>query len=416
MELPQADMRTADMRRPRRLLMLPLLLLFFLACHAATPPERYGFVALLGNDTVSVERLARSPTRLVIDGVDRWPFVRRRHTEFDLAADGRIRHMVMDVRTPNGRSPEERGRRITARFSNDAVTISVRDSSGVRDTSFGTGGAITVPHVSMMYSVIELEIAAALRRAAAPGREPEDSVPFRQFYPDRDVGPSFVLHRGFVHPHPGGKVELRHDWLAGTGDVTVDSSGRMLTYSGMRSTYKVAVARTTTLPDVESIGDRWAATEQRTGLAQLSVRDTVRGTIGAATFSVDYGRPLMRGRTLLGNVIGYDRVWRTGANAATQFTTSAAITLGGLPLPAGTYTLWTVPHVGGVDLIVNRQTGQWGTEYSRSQDLGTARMTSDSVDPPVEKFTISIEPSDARRGTLALAWGSFRWTAPVVVQ
>ena len=232
----------------------PLLLLLFLACNAATPPERYGFVALLGNDTVSVERISRSPTRLVTDGVDRWPFVRRRHTEFDLAADGTIRRMVMDVRTPNGRSPRERGRRITADFSKDTVTISVRDSSGVRDTSFATGGVITVPHVSMMYSVIELEIAAALRRAAAAGLAPGDSVRFRQFYPDRDVGPSFVLHKGFVHPHPGGKVELRHDWLAGTGDVTVDSSGRMLTYSGMRSTYKVAVARTTTLPDVDSIG------------------------------------------------------------------------------------------------------------------------------------------------------------------
>ncbi|HEY8258290.1 MAG TPA: DUF2911 domain-containing protein [Gemmatimonadales bacterium] len=394
----------------------PLLVLFFLACNAATPPERYGFVTLLGNDTVSVERVSRSPTRLVTDGVDRWPFVRRRHTEFELAADGRIRRMVMDVRTPNGRSPRERGRRITADFSGDRVTISVRDSSGVRDTSFRTGGAITVPHVSMMYSVIELEIAAALRSAAASGLPPGDSVLFRQFYPDRDVGPSFTLHRGFVIPRAGGKVELRHDWLAGTGDVTVDSSGRLLTYSGMRTTYKVAVERTTTLPDVEAIGDRLAAAERRTGPSQLSVRDTARASIGDVTFSVDYGRPLARGRTLLGNVIGYDRVWRTGANAATQFATSAPITLAGLSLPAGTYTLWTVPRVGRVDLIVNRQTGQWGTEYSRARDLGTGPMTSDSAGPPVEKFTISIEPTDARHGTLAMAWGTFRWTAPIVVQ
>jgi hypothetical protein len=392
-----------------------LLPLLFLACSSATPPERYGFVTTLGNDTVSVESIARSPTRLVTDEVDRWPFVRRRHTEFDLAADGRIRHMVMDVRTPNGRSPRERWRRVTADMSNEKVNVSVRDSSGVRDTSFATGGAITVPHVSMMYSVIELEIAAALRRATATGLTPGDSVLFRQFYPDRDVGPSFTLHRGYVHSLPGGKVELRHDWLAGTGEVTVDSSGRMLAYSGMRSTYKVAVARTAAL-DVEAIGDRLAAAEQRTGLQQVSVRDTARATIGAATFSVDYGRPLLRGRTLLGNVISHDRVWRTGANAATQFTTSAPITLAGLSLPAGKYTLWTVPHDRGVDLIVNRQTGQWGTQYSRAQDLGTAPMKSDMVDPPVEKFTISIEPSDARHGTLVMAWGTFRWTAPIVLQ
>ena len=87
-----------------------------------------------------------------------------------------------------------------------------------------------------------------------------------------------------------------------------------------------------------------------------------------------------------------------------------------MSLPAGTYTLWTAPHVGSVDLIVNRQTGQWGTEYSRAQDLGKARMQSDSVATPVDKFTISIEGSDARHGTLAMTWGTFRWTAPIVVQ
>jgi hypothetical protein len=393
---------------------LPLL---FLACSSATPPERYGFVTTLGNDTVSVERIERSSTRLVTDGVDRWPFVRRRHTEFDLNRDGTIEHMVMDVRTPNGRSPRERGRRVTADFSRDKVKISVRDSAGVRDTAFATGGAITVPHVSMMYSVIELEIAAALRQAAATGLKPGDSVMFRQFYPDRDVGPSFTLHRGFVHLQSGGKVVLRHDWLSGVGDVTVDSSGRMLSYSGMRSTYKVTVVRTKTLPDVDAAGNRMAAAETRTGPQQLSVRDTTRATIGPASFTVDYGRPLARGRTLLGNVISYDRIWRTGANAATQFTTSAPITLAGLSLPAGTYTLWTAPHPNGrVDLIVNKQVGQWGTEYSRAQDLGTAAMKSETLNRSVDKFIIAIEPSDARRGTLAMSWGTFRWTAPIVLQ
>jgi hypothetical protein len=398
----------------KRSALLPLL---FLACSSTiAAPERYGFVTVLGNDTVSVERVERSPTRLVTDGVDRWPFVRRRHTEFDLAANGTIRHMVMDIRTPNGRSPRERGRRVTADFSRDRVTISVRDSGGVRDTSFATGGAITVPHVSMMYSVIELEIAAALHQAAANGLAPGDSVLFRQFYPDRDVGRSFTLHRGYVHLRPGGKVELRHDWLAGTGDVTVDSSGRMLTYSGQRSTYKVAVTRTATPPDIDAVGNRLAAAERGTGQQQLSVRDTARATIGNARLVVDYGRPLARGRTLLGNVISYDRVWRTGANAATQFTTSAPITLGGLMVPAGTYTLWTVPHREGVDLVVNRQTRQWGTEYNRAQDLGRAPMKAESLDTPVDKFTISIEPSDARHGTFVMSWGTFRWTVPVVVQ
>jgi hypothetical protein len=393
-----------------------LLSLLVLSCSQSPPPERYGFVATLGDDTVAVERVERWPTRLVADGVDRWPFVRRRHTKFDLNRDGTIRQMVMDVRTPNGPTPRERGRRVTANFSKDAVRISVRDSSGVRDTSFNTGGAITVPHVSMMYSVIELEVATALRRAAAIGLSRGDSVPFRQFYPDRDVGPSFAMHRGRVVPRGDGKVELRHGWLAGTGDVTVDSTGRMLAYSGMRSTYKVAVARTATSPDIDAVAGRLAAAERATGQQQLSVRDTARAAIGAATLMVDYGRPLARGRTLLGDVIPYDRVWRTGANAATQLTTSAPVTLAGLSLPAGTYTLWTVPHVRGVDLVVNRQSGQWGTEYGRAHDLGRSPLTANSGDTTVERFTISIEPTGAGRGILALARGTFRWTAPIVVE
>jgi hypothetical protein len=146
------------------------------------------------------------------------------------------------------------------------------------------------------------------------------------------------------------------------------------------------------------------------------VRDTARARIGAAAFTVDYGRPLARGRVLLGNVVPYDRVWRTGANAATQLTTSAPITLAGLALPAGTYTLWTIPHARGAELIVNRQTGQWGTRYDAAHDLGRAPMTVGTPAAPVEQFTISIGAADARHGTLAMAWGPFRWTAPIEVR
>lgn len=392
------------------------LVLVLAACADARPTERYGFVARLGRDTVSVERVERSNRRLVTDGVDRFPFVRRRHSEFELDADGTITHMVMDVRTPNARMPAERGRRIAADMTRDMVRISIRDSAGVRDTSFRTGGAITVPHVSMMYSVIELEIAAALKRAAARGIAAGERVEFRQFYPDRDVGPSFALHRGWVYPRADGQVDLRHDWLSGSGDVTVDSAGRMLTYSGKRSTYQVAVTRTAQLPDVESIGDRFAAAEQQTGAAQLSVRDTTRSTIGAATFTVDYSRPLARGRRLVGDVIPFDFVWRTGANAATHFTTSASITLAGLSVPAGTYTLWTIPRAERVDLVVNTQTRQWGTDYDKRRDLGRATLTTETLADTVEKFTIGITAIGAKRGTLSLEWGTFRWTAPIVVR
>src|SRR6185295_2571352 len=170
-----------------------------------------------------------------------------------------------------------------------------------------------------------------------------DTVQMRQFYIDREFD-RFPLHRGVVWDRGGGKVEIAHDWLAGIAEATLDSNRRLVSWNGDRTTYKVHVTRVADPPDVARIAEQWAAREAATGVRQLSVRDTVRATIGAASLTIDYSRPLARGRTLLGDVIPYDRVWRTGANAATQFTTSAPITLGGIPLPAGAYTLWTLPR------------------------------------------------------------------------
>ena len=79
------------------------------------------------------------------------------------------------------------------------------------------------------------------------------------------------------------------------------------------------------------------------------------------------------------------------------------------------YTLWTVPREKGADLVVNKQTGQWGTGYDDTYDLGMASMATDVLTAPVEKFTISIVPTDDRRGALAIEWGTFRWTAPIVL-
>jgi hypothetical protein len=266
-----------------------------------------------------------------------------------------------------------------------------------------------------MYSLIDLYFAGALRRADSLKLPPGDSVRVLQFYIDREFD-NFGLHEGFVRPLPGHKAELWHDWLSGVGEATYDSAYHMLTYSGARSTYKVDVTRLTTQPDVAAIGARYAALESSNGgVKQLSVRDTARGTIGGASFMIDYGRPLARGRVLIGNVIPIDRVWRTGANAATQFTTSTAITLAGLRLPKGTYTLWTIPREKGAELIVNKQVGQWGTEYHPSFDLGRASLNTQTATRPVEEFTISVAPADARHGSLVLEWGTFRWTAPIVV-
>ena len=94
-----------------------LLLATLAACTPKAPAEQYGFVALLGNDTVSIERITRTPRTLISDDVDRFPLVRQRHTVIGIADDGRLTRMVMDVRTPSGKTPAERGRRVLAEFT-----------------------------------------------------------------------------------------------------------------------------------------------------------------------------------------------------------------------------------------------------------------------------------------------------------
>ncbi|MEP7347551.1 MAG: DUF2911 domain-containing protein, partial [Gemmatimonadaceae bacterium] len=360
------------------------------------------------------ESVTRSGNKLTSDEVDRFPHVRQRHAEIEIGPDGGIRHLVMDIHTPS--EPEnQRERHVVVDVTGDSVHISKRDMTGTIRRAFATEGAITMAHLPQMYSLYELYFAAAVKRAATSNSVARDTVQLRQFYIDREFD-RFPLHSAVVRLLPGGKAEISHDWLAGIGEATLDSSHHLLRYSGARTTYKVDVNRLTELPDVQAIAGQFAALETKNGGGtQLSVRDTTRANVGGAAFTLDYGRPLVRGRELLGNIVPYDRVWRTGANAATQFTTSVPITLAGIRVPAGTYTLWTVPRVKGTDLIVNKQTGQWGTGYDGSLDLGKSRMATETLGVPVEKFTISIVETDAHHGTLAMEWGPFRWTAPIVV-
>jgi hypothetical protein len=391
-------------------LILSALLVF--ACRPAEYQQRYGFVARLGNDTVSVESIGRSGNKVVIDGVDRFPRVRRRHTEIELGPGSTIRHLAMDIHTPS-EPANQRERQVTVDVTADSVHILKKDGSGTLRREFATNGAVAMAHVPQMYSLYELYFDAAFARAKALKRTIGDTIQLRQFYIDREFD-RFPLHHGVVKLLAGNQAEIRHDWLSGTGQATFDSTGRMLTYSGARSTYLVDVARLDSQPDIKAIADRFEATEVAAGgVKQLSPRDTARASIGATSISIDYSRPLARGRILLGNVIPYDRVWRTGANAATQFTTSAPLKLAGIQLAAGTYTLWTVPHNNGVDLIVNGQSGQWGTQYDASHDIGKAPMQSSTLATPVDQFTISVAGKDARHGTLTMQWGSFRWTAPI---
>ncbi|HEX8433257.1 MAG TPA: DUF2911 domain-containing protein [Longimicrobium sp.] len=153
------------------------------------------------------------------------------------------------------------------------------------------------------------------------------------------------------------------------------------------------------------------------GQPPLSPRDTARLTLeGGKKVYVDYGRPSMRGRRIMGELVPYGRVWRTGANAATTLVTETDLRIGNAVVPRGTYTLYTLPTAGEWMLIVNRQTGQWGTQYDASRDLVRIPLRKAAVTRPVEKFTITMERGTAGAATLAIAWENTRLSVPLRAQ
>ncbi len=136
-------------------------------------------------------------------------------------------------------------------------------------------------------------------------------------------------------------------------------------------------------------------------------------TIGGKMISIKYSAPSMRGRKIFGELVPYGKVWRAGANAATALLTDADLDIGGLAVPKGNYTLYVWPEQDQLTLIVNKQTGQWGTNYSQDQDLGRVKMTMSKSPTPIETYKITLSEKGPKTAQLELAWEN---TAPVADQ
>jgi hypothetical protein len=142
------------------------------------------------------------------------------------------------------------------------------------------------------------------------------------------------------------------------------------------------------------------------GKPPLSPPADAATTVEGRDVKVTYSAPSMRGRKIMGALVPYDKVWRTGANAATTFYTEDTLKVGDLTVKAGTYTLYTLPAAPGTPwkLIVNKQTGQWGTVYTESMDLGRATMKSATLTTPQETMTISFENRKKSECELHIRW------------
>ena len=358
-----------------------------------------GFVVCLGEDTLAVERYTRSATTLASEIVLRVPAARR--VTYTAALDPVGDVMSMDlVVTPlleDARPP--RVSRGLLRFRGDTadVQLTLGDSTRVLKVPARPG---SMPLAAFSHALVE----QAILRASRLGL---DSVAFDWV----GVGAP-VAYPTYVSRRKDGAVVV--GFFDAPAVATMDSTGRMLALDGTATTAKVEVRRVQS-PDLEHFARTFASAEAAHGpVGQLSPRDTAWGEIGHARLMVDYGRPSRRGRVVFGQVVPWARVWRTGANEATQLTTDTPLVLGGERIPAGTYSLWTIPRPDGATLIVNRRTGQWGTHYERTLDVARVEMARETLAHAVEQFTIAIEPS-AESGVLRLSWESTSYLVPVSV-
>jgi len=122
------------------------------------------------------------------------------------------------------------------------------------------------------------------------------------------------------------------------------------------------------------------------------------------TITVDYSSPRMKDRKIFGGLVPWGQVWRTGANEATTFVTATDLTVAGKDIPAGSYTIFTVPKSDSWTLIINKHTGEWGIPYTyESEELVRVPMSASKTPAPVENFTISFDQT-GDSCTLQLSW------------
>ena len=362
------------------------------AIPAVLPAQTGQFVVRLGNDTLAIEQYTRTADRLQGEQVVRSPRTVHRLYSATFGSGGAIaRFELVTHNVSGGSGPAET--RAAAEFTGDSAVVTVprRDSTVTLRVKAGPGA---VPFIGQGFGLIE-EVA---RRARAAGVAPYtttmlplgDTQPLEVTVTAR--GPdSLTIVLGAIGP-------LR---------ARVDAQGTLLGLTGIGSTMQVTVERTQGL-DFAALGKAFAPRS----LGVLSPPDSVKTSVAGAALTVRYSRPSTRGRAIFGNVVPWNQVWRTGANQATIFETSADLVIAGTPVPAGKYSLWTLPSPGGWKLIVNKNTGQWGTDYNAQYDLARVDMAVERLSQPVEQFTVAIEPR-GKGGVLKLEWERTRSWVPL---
>ena len=174
--------------------------------------------------------------------------------------------------------------------------------------------------------------------------------------------------------------------------------------AGMVALLATAVVSAGSLAQIGAVNGAAQAQSAQAAAAPVSEAATASVHVSGGTIDVRYNTPHMRGRKIMGELVPYEQVWRTGANPATTLITSVPLKVGDVLVPAGTHTIYTLPSAETWQLILNNQTGQWGLTYSQDQDLGRTPMMKRALSSPQEVMSISFENSTADATEMHVRW------------
>ncbi len=150
---------------------------------------------------------------------------------------------------------------------------------------------------------------------------------------------------------------------------------------------------------------------------RISPHETTQASVDGAEISINYGRPTMRGRKIMGALVPYGRIWCPGADEATKLTTSRDLRIGNLLVPAGSYSLWMIPDANDWKLIVNRRADVWHTRHPAQDDLGEVPLEKRSLSSPVEQLTFTVEKNpQGTGGSIRMQWETTEVWVPFLVQ
>lgn len=383
----------------RRMLSGPRTLVGLLSLHAACLSAqdlgRGSYVVTLGRDTLAVEHYEQRGSTITGQLVLRTPATAVLGYELTMNAQRQVTRAVVRTLQPSG-EPVQPRRTWDIAFGADSIiaTRTVGDSTATTRAASG-GGAMPLLHPSQHPLGFVLAIQNAMRLRP-------DSNAVRTFSPgSRGVFNTFVKRVGRDHALFGYIQGARlHVYLAADG--TVDSIDHHET------TMKVMTRRARPLDALALARDFAARDAGADRIGALSPRDSLRARVGRADITIRYGRPAARGRRVFGELVPWGEVWRAGADAATSLELGADIEVGGVRLPAGHYTLFLRPGPDGATLMVNGQTGQWGTAYDPARDVRHFAMRRVALPAPVERVTFSVA-QEAGHGVMRVDWDSTRY-------